>query len=79
MKVFIAYQKRKLDLQAELGKRRVQIKNKINMIISGKTKEKLETPEGKQNLKVEIKEQINQLLQSGKIMDVYFKSITVSD
>ncbi len=77
VKVSLAYQERKMELQAELGKRRIQIKDKINMIISRKTKKELGTPDGKSNLKVEIKQQINQLLQSGEIMDVYFPDITV--
>ena len=77
VKVFIAYQERKLALQAELARRRIQIKDKINMIISRKTKKELDTLDGKSNLKVEIKDQINQLLQNGKIMDIYFENITV--
>jgi len=75
--IVLAYPERKLELQSELGKRRDQIQDKINMIISRKTKKELDKAEGKENLKIELKEQINQLLQSGKIMEVYFKNITV--
>ena len=77
VKVFIAYQERKLALQAELARRRIQIKDKITKIISRKTKKELDTLDGKSNLKVEIKKQINRLLQSGKIMDIYFENLTV--
>jgi len=78
VRIYLGYEERKLTLQAELGKRRIQIMDKINLIISRKTKEELETPEGQQNLKTEIKEQINQILQSGKIREVYFANITVT-
>ena len=37
----------------------------------------LDSAEGKNNLKIEIKEQVNQILQEGKINNVYFKKLTV--
>lgn len=77
-RIVLAYgTERDFTLAAEVGKRRPQISNIINLILSGKKKSDLDTPEQKQNLAVEIREQINQVLQSGKLKDVYFTSITV--
>ncbi|MDD5065770.1 MAG: flagellar basal body-associated FliL family protein [bacterium] len=77
-RIVLAYgTERDFTLAAEVGKRRPQISNIINMILSGKRKAELDTPEQKRNLAIEIREQINQILQSGKVKDVYFTSITV--
>ncbi len=75
--VILAYAERHLTLAAELSKRRPQINDLINMVLSRKNKTELDTVEGKRNLKIEIKEEINQKLQSGKIKAIYFKSITI--
>ena len=77
VKIHLGYKERDMTLQAELGKRRIQIKDIINMIVSRKSMKELEKPEGKENLKIEIREQINQILQSGKIKAVYFEDLTV--
>ncbi len=77
VKIVLAYGERELSLAAEISKRRPQIQNLINLILSEKTKAELDTPEGKRNLQIEIKERINQMLQNGKIKDVYFTSVTV--
>ena len=73
----LGYPERAMTLAGELSKRRTQILHIINMILSRKHKKELDTPEGKQNLIIEIKEQINQILQKGKIKAVFFKAITV--
>jgi len=65
------------QLQSELGARQAQIEDIINMVLGAKTKEQLDTPEGKRNLSIELKDQINQVLSSGKIDEIYFRSITV--
>ncbi len=75
--IVLAYGGKELTLAAEISKRRPQIQNLINLILSEKTKAELDTPDGKRNLQIEIKERINQILQAGKIKDVYFTSITV--
>ncbi len=62
---------------SEISTRRAQIQHIINMILSSKTKQELDTPEGKRNLAIEIRDQINQIMSSGKIKQVFFKSITV--
>lgn len=77
-RIVLAYgTERDFTLAAEISKRRPQISHIINIILSSKTKNDLETPEQKRNLAIEIREQLNQILQSGKIKDVYFTSITV--
>jgi len=65
------------QIGSEISTRRAQIQHIINMILSSKTKRELDTPEGKRNLAIEIRDQINQIMSSGKIKEVYFKSITV--
>lgn len=75
--IILAYGERELTLAAELSKRRPQVNDLINMVLSRKNKTELDSPEGKRNLKIEIKEEINQRLQAGKIKDVYFKSVTI--
>ncbi len=75
--IVLAYGERHLTLAAEISKRRPQIKDIINMVLSRKNMSDLDTPEGKRNLKIEIREEINQVLQAGKIKDVYFETITV--
>ena len=78
VKIHLGYKERDMTLQAELSKRRIQIKDTINMIVSRKSMKELEKPAGKENLKIEIREQINQFLQSSsKIKAVYFEDITV--
>ncbi|MBN1899281.1 MAG: flagellar basal body-associated FliL family protein [Spirochaetes bacterium] len=62
---------------SEISTRRSQIQHIINMILGGKSKQELDTPEGKRNLSIEIRDQINQVMSSGSIKQVYFKSITV--
>lgn len=64
-------------LQEELGKRKSQILDIVNLILKRERKEELDTHEGIMNMKIGIKEQINQILQSGKIKDIYFKGLTV--
>ncbi len=77
VKIVLAYGERELSLAAEISKRRPQIQNLINLILSEKTKAELDTPDGKRNLQIELRERINQILQNGKIKDVYFTSVTV--
>ncbi len=78
-RISLAYEGGKMSrqLESEISKRKAQFQDLINMIISSKTKEYLETIEGKRNLKIEIRERINSILQSGKIKDVYFREFTV--
>lgn len=70
---------KRVDTQtsAEITLRQAQIKHIINMILASKTVKDLETPEGKQNLAIEIRDRLNQIMSRGKIKDVFFESITV--
>jgi len=70
---------RRADVQTsqELTLRQVQIKHIINMTLASKTVKELETPEDKENLAIELRDRINQILSTGKIKRVFFSSITV--
>lgn len=56
----------------EIEKRKPQIRDIIIITLSSKTFEELSTREGKENLRVEIKDTINNFLTKGKIKNVFF-------
>jgi flagellar basal body-associated protein FliL len=58
---------------AEVEKRLPQIKNQINIILSSKTIEQVQTNEDKERLRREIQSRINGLLTTGNISNVYFE------
>ncbi|MBN2401584.1 MAG: flagellar basal body-associated FliL family protein [Spirochaetes bacterium] len=67
-----------LELNAELGRRVPQFQHIINVLLSGKRFEDLDSAEKKINLSEEIKAHINVILISGKIKEVYFREIVVN-
>lgn len=56
----------------EIEKRKPQIRDIIIITLSSKTFEELSTREGKENLRLEIKDTINNFLTKGKIKNVFF-------
>ena len=56
----------------EIEKRKPQIRDIIIIILSSKTQEQVDTREGKDNLRNEIKDTINSFLVQGKISNVFF-------
>lgn len=60
------------QVQAEIEKRKAQIRDIIIIILSAKTYDEVSTREGKDSLKNEIKDTLNAFLTKGKIMNVYF-------
>ncbi|MCX7978576.1 MAG: flagellar basal body-associated FliL family protein [Bdellovibrionaceae bacterium] len=56
----------------EISKRKAQIRDIIIIILSSKTYEQVSTAEGKNELKTEIVQTINNFLSKGKIKNVYF-------
>lgn len=60
-------------IMAEVEKRLPQIKNQINIILSSKTIEQVQTNEDKERLRREIQSRINGLLTTGNISNVYFE------
>ena len=67
-----------IELNAELVRRTVQIQHIINIILSGKSFDELDSIEDKINLAEEIKAHINVILIAGKIREVYFREIVVN-
>ena len=65
-------------MNAELVKRTVQIRHIINIVLSGKQYNELNSVEDKINLAEEIKAHINMILIAGKVKEVYFREILVN-
>ena len=78
------YLKCKIDLQLssaavqkEIDKRLPAIRDLIIQILSSKTVAEIQTIKGKQKLKEEIKNKINQLLPKGEVTNVYFTQFII--
>lgn len=56
----------------EIEKRKAQIRDIIIITLSSKTYDEIATREGKDNLRTEIKDTINNFLTQGKIKNVFF-------
>ena len=78
LKLALGYEGENVKLQTELINRQSQMKHIINIILGGKKKEDLATPLQKLNLAEEIKSQLNMILSSGKVQEVFFLELVVS-
>lgn len=67
-----------LELNAELTARVPQFQHIVNVLLSGKRYEDLDTAEKKINLSEEIKAHLNVILVAGKIKEVYFREIVIN-
>lgn len=67
-----------IELNAELVRRTPQFQHIINVLLSGKKFEDLDTVEDKINLSEEIKAHINMILMAGKVKEVYFREIVIN-
>ena len=76
--IALAYTQKDAAVSAELAQREAQIRDIINRILSSKRKDEIESIDGKENLKNEIKNAINNILVNGKIKDVYFIDFFIS-
>ena len=65
------------DLQQEVDKKLLTIRDTITKILSSKTIKEIQTPKGKKKLKEEIKRKINKILTTGKIKNVYFTQFEI--
>jgi flagellar FliL protein len=68
------------DLGTELSEDPVALaatRDKIISILSTKTSEQILTPEGKQNLRAEIRDGVNSILHEGKIVEVFIMDFVV--
>ncbi len=76
--IALAYTQKDAAVSAELLQREAQIRDIINRILGSKRKDEIDSVEGKENLKNEIKNAINNILINGKIKDVYFIDFFIS-
>jgi len=65
-------------LSAELAQRTPQLRNIINLILMGKTRDGLSTVQDRLELREEIKASVNHILSEGKIKEVYFNEFIVN-
>jgi flagellar FliL protein len=78
LKLSLAFEPGNKALSGELAQRAPQLRNIINLILAGKTKEELSTQQGQLELREEIKASINHVLSEGKVEEVYFSEFIVN-
>ncbi len=78
LKLSLGFQPGNKSLSGEITQRTPQLRNIINLILAGKTKEELSTIEGQIELREEIKASINHVLSEGKIEEVYFNEFIIN-
>jgi len=77
--IFLAYNQNNRELTEEIDKRKYEIYDRINLIISSKTYYDLNTASARDNhIKKELINEINSFLETGKITDIYFGQFYVS-
>jgi flagellar basal body-associated protein FliL len=64
-------------LSEEVKKREAQIRDIVIRVISGKTYREVNSPQGKEQLKDELKTRINEVLARGEIKRIMFTSFAV--
>jgi len=72
VQVVLGYDKANAKVVQELNERKVQLVDKLNQVFGSRTKDQLDDTDKQSDLKEMIKDQINQLLQSGQVDEVYF-------
>ena len=78
LRLSLGYEQGNPALTAELGQRSPQLRNIINLILAGKTREDLRTVENQLELREEIKASVNHVLAEGKVSEVYFNEFIVN-
>ncbi len=78
VQISLAYTKEDLKLQTELIERSVQIRHIVNILLSGKRYQDLNSVEKKIDLAEEIKASINIILRNGQIKEVYYREFVLS-
>ena len=66
------------QLAVELPERGYMIRDRIYSLISSYTYDQLRTNEGREQLKADIKREINSMLKNGQIDDILFDSFLLS-
>ena len=78
LKLSLGFEAGNAALSAELAQRTPQLRNMVNLILMGKTKDDLAEIQNQLELQEEIKASINHILSEGKITDVYFGEFIVN-
>lgn len=65
------------ELQAELETKRDVLRDTVITVLSSKTFEEVQTTKGKQNLKEEIIDRINEFLVDGRVVNMFFTEFVV--
>lgn len=78
MRLSLGFDKGNPALSAELADRMPQLRNIINLILMGKTKDGLSSVQDRLELREEIKASVNHVLSEGKITEVYFNEFIVN-
>src|SRR5208283_4420828 len=77
VKLSLAYDGQNKKLALELTERTQQIRDIILTILNSKEKQDIDTESEKEGLKEEIKKQINNVLTTGVINDIYYDQFIV--
>jgi len=64
-------------LQAELGNKKAVIKDTVITVLSQKTIEEISTTKGKEKLKEELMERMNEFLVDGQITNIFFTDFVI--
>ncbi len=78
LQLALGFEKDNPALSAELAERKPQLRNIINLILSGKSRDQLSTIQDQLELREEMKASINHILSEGKITEVYFNEFIVN-
>ncbi len=71
-KVSVELELNNLEAKDEVDRRNAQIRDIIIMLLSSKTYESVSTTEGREKLRVEMKDTINAFMSEGKVENIYF-------
>lgn len=71
-KVSVEFQLTNREVQDEIERRKAEIRDMVLILLTSKTYQEISTKEGKDFLRVEIKDTVNAFLTSGKIERVLF-------
>lgn len=78
LKLSLGFESGHAALSGELAQRMPQLRDIINLILAGKTRDQLTTVQDQLELREEIKASINHVLSEGKIKAVYFDEFIVN-
>lgn len=78
LRLSLGFEQGQAALSAELAQRMPQLRDIINLILAGKTREELSSVQDQLELREEIKASINHILSEGKVIAVYFDEFIVN-